>query len=123
MKPEMIAELRDLGGRAQMRWIECANSWNAGDRADAYLYRLCQFFYERIADGADVETTLDRLDCDWRSYAKIENAKIEAAGKFKHGPYSGQSTRMASFVYPDKFGDKKIHLRNMVKILKKRFGE
>lgn len=123
MKPEMIAELRDLGGRAQMHAIACSNSWSAKDRVDAYLYRLKYAFYENVIAGADVESALNRAEFEWRKYAMLENRKLATAPKFKYGPYAGQSARMDSYVYPDKFSDTKIHLRNMIKILKERFGE
>lgn len=120
LTPEMVARLRELAGQAQMRWLTDGQSWNAKDRAAAYLYRLEQVFYESVANGLDVEEILAYCDMDWRHYASAENKKLEAAPKFKRGPYFGQSMRMDSYVYPDKFGDTRIHLRNMVRILKER---
>jgi hypothetical protein len=123
MKPEMIVRLRELGGIAQMHAIACANSWSTKDRADAYLHRLVHAFYENVIVGANVESALIRAEFEWRKYAMLENRKLATASKFKYGPYAGQSTRMDSYVYPDKFLDTKIHLRTMIRILKEKFGE
>ena len=106
-----------------MRWIDAFSSWSAKDRADAYLYKLSQTFYETIADGADVETMLAQLDADWRKYATEQNKRLKSVAKFSIGPYQGQSMAMDSYVYPDKFGSMRISLRNMVKILVERFKE
>ena len=106
-----------------MHAIACSNSWSVKDRADAYLYRLKHAFYENIIAGASVESALNRAEFEWRKYAMLENRKLTTAPKFKYGPYAGQSARMNSYAYPDKFSDTKIHLRTMVKFLKERFGE
>jgi hypothetical protein len=118
LSPEIVAELRDLAGQSQIRWFAMGQSWSAKDRADAYLYRLSQVFYENVATGSDVESELETAEANWRKYALEENKKLDAASKFSRGPYVGQSMRMDSYVYPDKFGSTKIHLHNIVKILK-----
>jgi hypothetical protein len=123
MTPEMVAKLHELANIAQMRWLTDGQSRNAKDRAAAYLYRLEQVFYESVANGLDVEEILAYCDMDWRHYAAVQNEALETAPKFSRGPYKGQSMRMDSFVYPDKFDDAKIHLRTMVRILKERFGK
>lgn len=119
----MTARLRELASIAQMRWFAEGQSWSAKDRAEAYLYRLEQVFYESVANGLDVEEILAYCDMDWRHYATVQNKELEAAPTFSRGPYKGQSMRMDSYVYPDKFDDAKIHLRTMVRILEERFGK
>jgi hypothetical protein len=123
LTPEIVAELRELAGKAQMQWLTDGQSWNKKDRAAAYLYRLSQVFYESVANGLDPEEILAYCDMDWRHYAAVENKKVENAPKFKRGPYAGQSARMDSWVYPDKFSDTRIHLRNMIGIMRERFPE
>ena len=123
LKPEIIVELLDLAGRAQMRWIDSFSSWSAKDRADAYLYKLSQEFYEAVANGADVEKSLSDADAAWRTRTAEQNKLTEAAGKLSSGPYAGQSARMHSYMYPEKFESTAIHLRNMVKIIVNRSKE
>lgn len=77
------------------------NGMSGADRADAYKYDLVADGLGCIASGKELEATIAMLRAKWETYAKLNNARVEAAPKVKRGPYSGQSCIHYQHVSPD----------------------
>lgn len=109
----------DMAKQAGERCTAMYNSFSGTDVAEAELYRLerCTWLY--LNEGHSIELALSRFDADWRKYAAENNVKVAAAGKLKRGPRSGQSVIEHRWVSPDMAESKAIHIRAMVKGMKR----
>ena len=111
---ELAKQERD---REQYAYHQTGKMFSGTDVAEAPLYGMLAKVWCELACDAELESTLNNFDADWRQYAKENNAKVEAAPKLKRGPRSGQSCIEHHWVSPEMAKTKSIHVRQMLKIM------
>jgi len=92
-------------------------SWSGSDQAESELPRMQRLFYVAVWSGVDIEDALREGDRTWRAYAAMNNARVEAAPKTRHGLYQGQSCIHYRWVSPEHWVSSEPHLRTMLKII------
>lgn len=83
--------------------------------AGAPMHGILRNFYVLIWEGVSVEDALSDCESRWRSYAAENNAKVEAAAKWKDGPRKGHSVIDHRWTDPERFLCHAIHLRTMAR--------
>lgn len=103
---KLARQYRDMASRAY-------SGMSGADRAEAPAQDYTADAFGCIAQGKDIDAVLELLDRKWRAYAAEQQARVEAAPKTKHGPYSGQSSIHYRWVSADHFESKARHIRQI----------
>lgn len=90
-------------------------SLSGADIVDAPRYGLVADALGCLAAGKDLESVVAWADSKWRSHAKENNRKVEAAPKIKQGPYKGQSVIHYRWTDPEGWVSHGMFVRGMAK--------
>ena len=113
--PEQRKErLFSYARKAMDREQAAYKGFSGSDRAEAERHRLARWAYCQVAEGADVEATLEQVRQDWHKHCQAMAVKVKASPKIRSGPMSGHYSAHYLHCGTGTIESDIIHIRHMI---------